>query len=185
MIVTNFEDGYTIKRVVLATPKRLFESWLDSREHGDMTGGRATIDAAVNGPLSLLDGAVVGRIVGMAPYQGIVHELNTSEAWEAGSVTRVEVSLATGPHYGGIGNPQDDGTTIILRHTGVDAGRPSSRRPGGKTATSARWTPTSQPATTGSPGPKARGARRSPAAHRRAAKTGQPRAGARARLAQR
>jgi activator of HSP90 ATPase len=122
MIVTNFEDGYTIKRVVLATPKRLFESWLDDREHGDMTGGRATIDAAVNGPLSLLDGAVVGRTVGTAPYQGIVHELNTTEAWEAGSVTRVEVSLATGPHYGGIGNPQDDGTTIILRHTGVDAG---------------------------------------------------------------
>ena len=122
MIVTNLEDGYAVTRVVLATPKRLFESWLDSHEHGDMTGGPATIDAAVNGSFSLLDGAVAGRIVEVRPYQRIVHELNTAEAWEAGSVTRVEVSLATGPHYGGIGNPQDDGTTIILRHTGVDEG---------------------------------------------------------------
>ncbi len=122
MIVTNFEDGYVVTRVVLATPKRLFESWLDSREHGDMTGGQATIDASADGPVSLLDGAVLGRIVESEPNSLIVHELNTSGEWEAGSVTRVEVRLATGSNYGGIGNPQDDGTTIILRHTGVDAG---------------------------------------------------------------
>ena len=121
-IVTTFEDGYGVTRIVPATPKRLFEAWLDSREHGDMTGGRATIDAAADGPVSLLDGAVLGRIVESEPNSLIVHELNTSEEWEAGSVTRVEVRLATGSNYGGIGNPQDDGTTIILRHTGVDAG---------------------------------------------------------------
>ena len=120
MIVTNFEDGYAVTRIIPATPKRLFEAWLDSSEHGDMTGGRATIDASVDGPLSLLGGAVVGRIVESEPNHRIVHELNTAEAWEAGSVTRVEVRLATGSNYGGIGNPQDDGTTIILRHTGVD-----------------------------------------------------------------
>ena len=122
MIVTNFEDGYAVTRIVPATPKRLFEAWLDSGEHGDMTGRPATIDASVDGPVSLLDGAVLGRVLRMEPYQRIVHELNTAQEWEDGRVTRVEVSLATGPHYGGIGNPQDDGTTIILRHTGVDAG---------------------------------------------------------------
>ena len=121
-IVTTFEDGYGVTRIVPATPKRLFEAWLDSREHGDMTGGQATIDASADGPVSLLDGAVLGRIVESEPNSLIVHELNTSDAWEAGRVTRVEVRLATGSNYGGIGNPQDDGTTIILRHTGVDAG---------------------------------------------------------------
>ena len=122
MIVTDFDDGYAVTRIVPATPKRLFEAWLDSREHGDMTGTRATIDASADGPVSLLDGAVLGRVLESEPYERIVHELNTAEEWNSGSVTRVEVRLATGSAYGGIGNPQDDGTTVILRHTGVDAG---------------------------------------------------------------
>ena len=126
MIVTDLEDGFSIMRIVPATPKRLFESWLGSREHSDMTGRRAAIDASVDGPVSLLDGAVLGRVVEMKPYERIVHELNAAEAWKDGSVTRVEVSLATGPSYGGLGNPQDDGTTVILRHTGVEAGGPFS-----------------------------------------------------------
>ena len=121
-IVTRFEDGYSVKRIVPATPKRLFEAWLDSREHGDMTGGRATIDSSANGSIGLLDGAVVGRIVECEPNSLIVHELNTADEWKAGRATRVEVRLVTGSNYGGIGNPQDDGTTIILRHTGVYAG---------------------------------------------------------------
>ena len=121
-IVKDFEDGYSVTRIVPATPKRLFEAWIDSREHGDMTGSRATIDACGGGSVSLLDGAVLGRIVEAEPNSLIVHELNTAEEWESGSATRVEVRLATGTSYGGIGNPQDDGTTVILRHTGVEAG---------------------------------------------------------------
>ena len=112
-IVTNFEGGYAVKRIVPATPKRLFEAWLDSREHGDMTGGKSTIDGSAGGPISLLDGTVLGRTVESEPNSLIVHELNTSGEWEAGSVTRVEIRLATGSLYGGIGNPQDDGTTLV------------------------------------------------------------------------
>ena len=122
MIVTDLEDGFSITRIVPATPKRLFEAWLDDREHGDMTGSRATVDASAGGPVSLLDGAVLGRIAYLEPYHRIVHELDEAEAWKAGGVTRVEIRLATGTAYGGIGNPQDDGTTIILRHTGVEPG---------------------------------------------------------------
>ncbi len=111
MTTTSVKDGYELKRVVLTTPKRLFEAWLDDVEHSDMTGSRATISAEVGGAFSMLDGAVAGRIVELEPYSRIVHELNTN------GPARLEVSLATGSNYGGLGNPQDDGTTIILRHT--------------------------------------------------------------------
>ena len=35
-------DGHEVKRVVLATSMRLFEAWLDSREHCQTTGHPAT-----------------------------------------------------------------------------------------------------------------------------------------------
>ncbi len=115
------QDEYEVKRVVLTPPKRLFEAWLDSREHGDMTGGKASETKIVGEPFSTLDGLVAGRNLEIEPYHRIVQEWNTAEAWNAGAVTRVEIRLATGHAYGGIGNPQDDGTTIILRHSAIGA----------------------------------------------------------------
>ena len=55
------QDEYEVKRVVLAPPKRLFEAWLDSREHGDMTEGKASATQIVGEPFSTLDGLVAGR----------------------------------------------------------------------------------------------------------------------------
>ena len=40
-------DSYTLSRVIQATPKRLFESWLDSREHSSITGRAATDDSVI------------------------------------------------------------------------------------------------------------------------------------------
>ena len=52
--------AYQIMRVVPASPKRLFEAWLDSREHSDMTGRKAAVGPCVGDSVSLLDGLITG-----------------------------------------------------------------------------------------------------------------------------
>ena len=69
-------DSYIISRVIRATPKRLFEAWLDSREHSDITGLAAIVDPAVGGIINALDGLIAGTNIQVEPYHRIV------QVWE-------------------------------------------------------------------------------------------------------
>ena len=105
-------DSYTLSRVIQATPKRLFEAWLDSREHSDMTGRAATVEPAVGGDINLLDGLITGINAQIEPYHRIV------QVWTAGSFeSRVEIVLSTLMGEGAIANAHDDGATITVTHS--------------------------------------------------------------------
>jgi uncharacterized protein YndB with AHSA1/START domain len=45
-----------LSTIVPAPRKRVFEAWLDSREHGAFTGGKAQIQAKVGGRFTAWDG---------------------------------------------------------------------------------------------------------------------------------
>ena len=109
------EPSYEVRRVVRAAPKRLFEAWIDSREHTAMTGVAAEIGGSPGQAFSLLDGRVKGVIAEVDPYHRIMQRWSGGVP-PAGTESRVELSLATGANYGGIGFPHDDGTTITVRH---------------------------------------------------------------------
>jgi uncharacterized protein YndB with AHSA1/START domain len=112
-------DGYEITRVVPATPKRLFEVWLDSREHGSMTGRAATVSWGVDDPLSVLDGLITGTNLEVEPNRHIAQRWRTKEPGLGVSESRVELELITGWRFkGGVGSPFA-GTTLIVRHSGL------------------------------------------------------------------
>ena len=62
---------YESARIIRATPKRLFEAWLDRVEHNEMTGRVATIGPDTGEPFSVADG-ITGRSVEAEPYHRIV-----------------------------------------------------------------------------------------------------------------
>ena len=70
--------AYETRRVVRASPKRLFEAWLDSREHSDMTGAAAEITSKEGGPFSTLDGQITGVNVEIGSYNRIVQRWHVS-----------------------------------------------------------------------------------------------------------
>ena len=111
--------AYETRRVVRASPKRLFEAWLDSREHSDMTGAAAEITSKEGEPFSTLDGQITGVNVEIGSYNRIVQRWHVSLPEGGTAESRIEWSLATGQNYGGIGFPHDDGTTIIIHHSGL------------------------------------------------------------------
>ncbi|MCH8864254.1 MAG: SRPBCC domain-containing protein, partial [Chloroflexi bacterium] len=114
---------YTIKRVVRATPKRLFEAWLDSREHSDMTGRAAKIDSAAGGGFTTLDGLVTGENLEAEPYHRIVQSWTASAPGTPPFDSRVEIVLSTLVDSGAIANAHDDGATVTVGHSGLPPGQ--------------------------------------------------------------
>ena len=116
-------DSYIIRRVIRATPKRLFVAWLDSREHSDITGLAAIVDPAVGGIINALDGLIAGTNIQVEPYHRIV------QVWEVASTdivsfkSRVEIVLSTLMGEGAIANSHDDGTTITVMHSQLSTGQ--------------------------------------------------------------
>ena len=116
-------DSYTLSRVVRATPKRLFESWLDSREHGDMTGRAAAVGSAVGDELAALDGLITGSNLQVEPYHRIVQVWSAAAPDSEPFESRVEIVLSTLMGEGAIANAHDDGTTITVTHSGLPPGQ--------------------------------------------------------------
>ena len=112
-------DTYEVKRVVRATPKRLFEAWLDSREHSDMTRRTATVSSVVGAQLTVLDGVVKGRNLEIEPYHRIVQTWRVVTVGGDAFDTQVEIVLSTTADSDAIANTHDDGVTLTVRHSGL------------------------------------------------------------------
>ena len=110
---------YETARVVRATPKRLFEAWLESREHSDMTGAASTIGPGEGEPFSIADGQITGRTLEAEPYHRIAQIWNTEEPGGRAFESRVEITFSTGPLWGGLPGSAADGATVGIRHSGL------------------------------------------------------------------
>jgi uncharacterized protein YndB with AHSA1/START domain len=116
-------DSYTLSRVIQATPKRLFESWLDSREHSSITGRAATVDPAAGGVIKSLDGLITGTNTQVEPYHRIVQGWTVATADAESFESRVEIVLSTLMGEGAIANAHDDGVTITVTHSELPTGQ--------------------------------------------------------------
>jgi len=94
-----------------ATPQRIYEVLLDSKQFAAMTGLPAEIDPKVGGAFSTFGGRITGRNVEIILNQRIVQAWRP-ESWDKGiySIVRFELK-AQGP-----------GTKIVLDHTGFPEG---------------------------------------------------------------
>ena len=110
---------YETARIIRATPKRLFEAWLDSVEHTDMTGLAAAIGRGTGESFSAVDGQIAGRILEVEPYHRIVQLWNTAVPGERAFESRVEITFVTGPAWGGLPGSAADGATVKIRHSGL------------------------------------------------------------------
>ena len=112
--------AYQIMRVVPASPKRLFEAWLDSREHSAMTGRKAAVGPCVGDSVRLLDGLITGANAHVEPNRRIAQRWVIEEPGLGVTESLVEMELVAGWRFGGMGSPFE-GTTLVLRHSGLPA----------------------------------------------------------------
>jgi activator of HSP90 ATPase len=94
-----------------ASPQRVYEILLDSKQFAAFTGMPATIDPAAGGAFSMFGGMIVGRNVELIPNQRIVQAWRPTH-WDPGVYSVVKFEL----------KPQGSGTMLILDHTGFPEG---------------------------------------------------------------
>ncbi|MFY9729430.1 MAG: SRPBCC family protein [Candidatus Acidiferrales bacterium] len=94
-----------------ASPQRIYEILLDSKQFAAFTGMPANIDSAVGGAFSMFGGMIVGRNVELIPNQRIVQAWRPTH-WDPGVYSLVKFEL----------KPLGNGTPLILDHTGFPEG---------------------------------------------------------------
>ena len=94
-----------------ASPQRIYEVLLDSKQFAACTGMPAKIDSKAGGPFSMFGGLIVGRNVELIPAQRIVQAWRPTH-WDPGVYSLVKFEL----------KPKGPETTIVLDHTGFPEG---------------------------------------------------------------
>ncbi len=95
-----------------ASPQRIYELLLSSKDFTTFSGSAAEIDPKPGGTFSMFAGLVVGRNVELVPNQRIVQAWRLSKEFPDGVYSLVKFDL----------KGSDAGTRIILDHTGFPEG---------------------------------------------------------------
>jgi len=103
---------YTLTAVIPASAREVYDAWLDSLAHSEMTGGRANMSAEIGAEFSAWDGYITGRNLQLVPGERIVQSWRTTKFPEDHEDSTITVTLEEG----------DAGTLLTLSHSNVPEG---------------------------------------------------------------
>lgn len=108
---------FSVSAVIPATPRAIFDAWLDSDGHSAMTGAPATASARVGADFTAWDGYITGHNLSLEPGRRIVQSWRTTEFGKQDKDSRIEVTL----------EPVKGGTRVTLHHSDVPDGHTGYR----------------------------------------------------------
>ena len=114
------ESKFTTSEVVNATPEQIYQAWLSTKGHSDMTGSRAEVESKVKGKFTAWDGYISGKTLELKPFSRIVQAWRTTEFPEGSPDSRVEILL----------EPISDGTRITITHSNIPQGQADDYKQG-------------------------------------------------------
>jgi uncharacterized protein YndB with AHSA1/START domain len=106
-------DYFEVTEIIPAAPDRVYRAWLDSSEHGAMTGGSATADGNIGGTFNIMDGYITGTNLELEPDRRIVQAWRTTDFPDGSPDSRLEIELTA----------DGDGCRITLRHGALPEGQ--------------------------------------------------------------
>ena len=101
--------SYTLSTVIPASPSEIYQAWLDSILHSEMTGGEANMSDEVGADVSAWDGYIVGRNLELVPGERIVQSWRTTEFDDAFEDSIITILL----------RETEEGTLLTLEHSNV------------------------------------------------------------------
>lgn len=101
-------------------PAALYRAWLSSKQHSEMTGSAAEIEARIGGRFSAWDGYITGTTLELKAPSRIVQTWRTGEFGEHDPDSRVEIQLEA----------CEGGTRLTLIHSGLPADQAANYRRG-------------------------------------------------------
>jgi uncharacterized protein YndB with AHSA1/START domain len=106
---------YTLTSVIPATPQEIYDAWLDSLAHSEMTGSEAVMSGEVGADVSAWDGYITGRNLELVPGERIVQSWRTEKFGDEHEDSIVTVTL----------EGTEEGTLLTLVHSNVPDGQRS------------------------------------------------------------
>ena len=106
-------EAFEISEVVSGTPKQIYEAWLNSKGHTEMTGGPAEVSPSVGGKFSTFGGAIYGENLELEPNSRIVQSWRAGGFPEGSPDSRLEVLLEV----------VEGGTKMTIRHSNIPDGQ--------------------------------------------------------------
>ena len=100
---------FTLTATIPATPVEIYEAWLDSIGHSEMTGGEATTSDEVGAEVTAWDGYISGRNVELVRGERIVQSWRTTEFGDKDEDSIITVVL----------QEVDEGTLLTIEHSNV------------------------------------------------------------------
>ncbi len=102
---------FEVSTTINAASEKIYHAWLDSTQHGLMTGGGAKGSTEIGGEFTAWDGYIRGRNVELIPGERIVQTWRTSEFEASDPDSILEVILES----------IEVGTKLTLKHTNLPA----------------------------------------------------------------
>jgi uncharacterized protein YndB with AHSA1/START domain len=100
---------YTLTSIIPASAQEIYDAWLDSLAHSEMTGGEATMSDEIGAEVSAWDGYISGRNLELVPGERIVQSWRTTEFTDEHDDSIITLTL----------EDADDGTLLTLVHSNV------------------------------------------------------------------
>jgi len=100
---------YSLTAFIPASARDIYNAWLDSLAHSEMTGGQANISNEPGGAFSAWDGYISGRNLELVPGERIVQAWRTTKFDEDHEDSIVTITL----------EDRDDGALLTLSHSNV------------------------------------------------------------------
>jgi len=113
-------ENLELTTLLPASPQAVYEAWLDSRAHGQFTGGLAEIEPTPGGAFTAWDGYIQGVTLELEPYVRILQAWRTTDFPTGALDSSVEVRLEEVP----------EGTHLTLIHTDIPEGQSADYQEG-------------------------------------------------------
>jgi uncharacterized protein YndB with AHSA1/START domain len=101
--------AYTLTTTIPASAQDIYDAWLDSLAHTEMTGSEAVMSDEVGAEVEAWDGYITGRNIELVPGERIVQSWRTTEFTDEHEDSIVTVTL----------EEVEDGTLLTLVHSNV------------------------------------------------------------------
>jgi uncharacterized protein YndB with AHSA1/START domain len=101
----------TIKQTVVipASPKEVYEAYVDAKKHAKFTGSKATSKAVVGSKMTAWDGYIFGKYLELEEGKRIVQEWTTTDWAEGYGPSKLELTFKKVP----------EGTEITMVHSNI------------------------------------------------------------------
>ncbi len=100
---------FTVSDFIPAPPMDVYEAWLSSDGHTEMTGGEANCSDVVGEPFDAWDGYIAGSNIELEPGKRILQSWRTTQFSDSEPDSQIEVEF----------EPAAGGTQVTLHHTNV------------------------------------------------------------------